>query len=78
MGDSAEAAQMEEVRQRAKSRLSLSGLAQDVKAEVLTLASIALPVSQKYLHLTAEEMLKENTAGCKNLEVSLFLILDLM
>lgn len=69
MGDSAESAQMEEVRQRAKLRLSLSGLAQDVKAEVLTLASIALPVSQKYLHLTAEEMLKENTAGCKNLEV---------
>uniref|UniRef100_A0A3B5M8C5 RBR-type E3 ubiquitin transferase n=1 Tax=Xiphophorus couchianus TaxID=32473 RepID=A0A3B5M8C5_9TELE len=57
---------MEEVRQRAQSLLSSSGLAQDVKAEVLTLASISLPVSEKYRHLTAEEMLKENTAGRNN------------
>ncbi|XP_014916789.1 E3 ubiquitin-protein ligase RNF31 isoform X1 [Poecilia latipinna] len=70
MSSSAESIQMEEVRQRAQSLLSSSGLAQDVKAEVLTLASISLPVSEKYRHLTAEEMLKENTAGRNNLEVS--------
>ncbi|XP_047205214.1 E3 ubiquitin-protein ligase RNF31 [Girardinichthys multiradiatus] len=69
MSDSPESVQMEEVRQRAQSLLSSSGSAQDVKAEVLTLASIALPVSEKYLRLTAEEMLKENTAGRSNLEV---------
>ncbi|XP_043960918.1 E3 ubiquitin-protein ligase RNF31 [Gambusia affinis] len=70
MSGSAESVQMEEVRQRAQSLLSSSGLAQDVKAEVLTLASISLPVSEKYRHLTAEEMLKENTAGRNNLEAS--------
>ncbi|XP_014868890.1 PREDICTED: E3 ubiquitin-protein ligase RNF31 [Poecilia mexicana] len=70
MSGSAESLQMEEVRQRAQSLLSSSGLAQDVKAEVLTLASLSLPVSEKYCHLTAEEMLKENTAGRNNLEVS--------
>uniref|UniRef100_A0A3Q2U137 Ring finger protein 31 n=1 Tax=Fundulus heteroclitus TaxID=8078 RepID=A0A3Q2U137_FUNHE len=63
MGDSPESVQMEEVRQTAQSLLASSGSAQDVKAQVLTLASIALPVSEKYRHLTAEEMLKENTAG---------------
>ncbi|XP_054915454.1 E3 ubiquitin-protein ligase RNF31 isoform X2 [Poeciliopsis prolifica] len=70
MSGSAESVQLEEVRQRARSLLSSSGLAQDVKAEVLTLASISLPVSEKYRHLTAEEMLKENTAGRNSLEVS--------
>ncbi|KAM4719165.1 E3 ubiquitin-protein ligase RNF31 isoform 2-T2 [Anableps anableps] len=67
---SLESVQMEEVRQRAQSLLSSLGSAQDVKAEVLTLASIALPVSEKYRHLTADEMLKENTAGCNSVEVS--------
>ncbi|KAM4544175.1 E3 ubiquitin-protein ligase RNF31 [Fundulus diaphanus] len=69
MGDSPESVQMEEVRQTAQSLLASSGLAQDVKAQVLTLASIALPVSEKYRHLTAEEMLKENTAGRSKPEV---------
>ncbi|XP_038160828.1 E3 ubiquitin-protein ligase RNF31 isoform X1 [Cyprinodon tularosa] len=69
MSNSAESVQMEEVRLRAQSLLSSSGSAQDVKAEVLTLASIALPVSEKYLHLTAEEMLRENTVGRHKLEV---------
>lgn len=69
MSNSAESIQMEEVRLRAQSLLSSSGSAQDVKAEVLTLASIALPVSEKYLHLTAEEMLRENTVGRHKLEV---------
>ncbi|XP_035985685.1 E3 ubiquitin-protein ligase RNF31 [Fundulus heteroclitus] len=69
MGDSPESVQMEEVRQTAQSLLASSGSAQDVKAQVLTLASIALPVSEKYRHLTAEEMLKENTAGRSKPEV---------
>lgn len=61
--------QMDDVRLRAQSLLSSSGSAQDVKAEVQTMASIPLPVSEKYRHLTAEAMLKENTAGRSKQEV---------
>ncbi|XP_017269594.1 E3 ubiquitin-protein ligase RNF31 isoform X2 [Kryptolebias marmoratus] len=56
-------AQMDEVRQRAQSLLLSSGLAQDVRADVQTMAAIALPVSEKYVHLAAEAMLRENTTG---------------
>uniref|UniRef100_A0A672GYE2 Uncharacterized protein n=1 Tax=Salarias fasciatus TaxID=181472 RepID=A0A672GYE2_SALFA len=54
---------MDEVRLRARSLLSSSGLAQDVKAEVQTMAAFPLPPSEKYRHLAAEAMLKENTGG---------------
>ncbi|XP_037549700.1 E3 ubiquitin-protein ligase RNF31 [Nematolebias whitei] len=63
MSSSPASVQMDEVRQRAQLLLTSSGSAQDVKADVQTMASIALPFSEKYRHLTAEAMLKENTAG---------------
>ncbi|XP_029935669.1 E3 ubiquitin-protein ligase RNF31-like [Myripristis murdjan] len=55
--------QLEELRRRAVSRLSSSGSAQDVKAEVLAMASLALAPSEKYRHIAAEAMLRENAAG---------------
>ncbi|XP_061569952.1 E3 ubiquitin-protein ligase RNF31-like isoform X2 [Cololabis saira] len=58
------AVQMDEVRSRARSLLLSSGSAQDVKAEIQTMASVPLPVAEKYGHVTAEAMLRENTAGC--------------
>ncbi|XP_029955451.1 E3 ubiquitin-protein ligase RNF31 [Salarias fasciatus] len=69
MSASAASAQMDEVRLRARSLLSSSGLAQDVKAEVQTMAAFPLPPSEKYRHLAAEAMLKENTAGDSEQEV---------
>ncbi|KAI4806576.1 hypothetical protein KUCAC02_017395 [Chaenocephalus aceratus] len=57
--------QMDEVRIRSQSLLSASGVAQDVKAEVQTMATIALPLSEKYRHIGVEAILKENTA-CRN------------
>uniref|UniRef100_A0A1A7WQR4 Uncharacterized protein n=1 Tax=Iconisemion striatum TaxID=60296 RepID=A0A1A7WQR4_9TELE len=61
--------QMDEVRQKARSVLSSSGSAQDVKADVQTMAAIALPVSEKYRHLPAETMLRENTENRTRQEV---------
>uniref|UniRef100_UPI003AAF2CF6 E3 ubiquitin-protein ligase RNF31-like n=1 Tax=Centroberyx gerrardi TaxID=166262 RepID=UPI003AAF2CF6 len=55
-------AQLEEVRRRAMSHLSSSGSAQDVKAEVQAMAGLPLSLSDKYRHITAEDMLRENTA----------------
>ncbi|XP_034998147.1 E3 ubiquitin-protein ligase RNF31-like isoform X1 [Hippoglossus stenolepis] len=69
MSSSSLSVQMDEVRRRAQSVLSSSGVAQDVKADVQTMASIALPLSEKYRHLTAEEMLRENTASRSKQEV---------
>ncbi|CAN9506077.1 unnamed protein product [Ophioblennius macclurei] len=62
-------AQMDEVRRKARSLLTSSGSAQDVKAEVQTMAAFPLPPSEKYCHLPAEGMLKENTAGLSEQEV---------
>uniref|UniRef100_A0AAQ4QE25 PUB domain-containing protein n=1 Tax=Gasterosteus aculeatus aculeatus TaxID=481459 RepID=A0AAQ4QE25_GASAC len=53
--------QMEELRRRSQSLLSSSGSAQDVKAEVQTMAGVLLPLSEKYRLLGAETMLRENT-----------------
>ncbi|XP_045924586.1 E3 ubiquitin-protein ligase RNF31-like [Micropterus dolomieu] len=61
--------QMEEVRRRFQSLLSSSGSVQDVKAEVQTMASIPLPLSEKYRHFGAEAMLRENTSGHNRQEV---------
>ncbi|XP_044196314.1 E3 ubiquitin-protein ligase RNF31-like [Thunnus albacares] len=68
MNGSPASVQMDEVRRRAQSLLSSSGSAQDVKAEVQKMAGIPLPPSEKYLHFTAEAMLRENTAGCSRHE----------
>lgn len=65
--------QMDEVRRRAQSLLSSSGSAQDVKAEVQAMAAIPLLVSEKYCHMTAEAILRENTAGCSKSEVFSFI-----
>ena len=73
MSSSSLSVQMDEVRRRAQSVLSSSGVAQDVKADVQTMASIALPLSEKYRHLTAEDMLRENTASRSKQEVTFLL-----
>lgn len=61
--------QMDEVRRRAQSLLSSSGSAQDVRTEVQTMATIPLPLSEKYRHFMAEAMLRENTADRSKHEV---------
>lgn len=61
--------EMDEVRRRAQSLLSSSGSAQDVKAEVQTMASLALPPSEKYCQLPVEDMLRSNSAGRNRLQV---------
>lgn len=61
--------QMDEVRRRAQSILSISGSAQDVKTEVQTIANIPLPLSEKYQHLEVENILRENTEGNNSQEV---------
>ncbi|XP_022623487.1 E3 ubiquitin-protein ligase RNF31 [Seriola dumerili] len=68
MSSSSPTVEMDEVRSRAQSLLSSSGSAQNVKTEVQTMAGIALPLSEKYHHLTAEAMLTENTADRNRLE----------
>ncbi|XP_068566398.1 E3 ubiquitin-protein ligase RNF31-like [Cebidichthys violaceus] len=65
MSSSPASVQMEEVRRRSQSLLSSSGSAQDVKEEVQTMASVLLPLSEKYRHLGVEAMLREN-AACRN------------
>ncbi|TNN36365.1 E3 ubiquitin-protein ligase RNF31 [Liparis tanakae] len=62
---SPESVQMEELRRRSQALLSSSGSAQDVKAEVQTMAALPLPLSEKYRHLGVEAMLAENTT-CRN------------
>lgn len=69
MSSSPPSVQMEEVRRRAQSVLSVSGCAQDVKADVQTMANICLPLSEKYRLLEAETILRENTAGNSSQEV---------
>nr|XP_046226825.1 E3 ubiquitin-protein ligase RNF31-like [Scatophagus argus] len=69
MSGSPASVQMDEVRRRSQSLLSFSGSAQDVKADVQTMASIPLPLSEKYRHFGVEAMLRENTAGRNRDEV---------
>lgn len=69
MSTSPASVQMDEVRGRAQSLLSSSGSAQSVKADVQAMASVALPLSEKYLHVPAEVMLKENAVGRNKQEV---------
>lgn len=60
---------MDEIRRRAQSVLSISGSAQEVKTEVLTMANTSLPLSEKYRHLEVETILRENTEGNNSQEV---------
>lgn len=69
MSGSPASVQMDEVRRRSESVLSVSGSAQDVKADVQTMAGLSLPPSEKYRHLGVEAMLRENTTGGSRLEV---------
>ncbi|KAG7231308.1 hypothetical protein INR49_012148 [Caranx melampygus] len=61
--------EMDEVRSRAQSLLSSSGSAQNVKSEVQAMAGINLPLSEKYHHLAAETMLRENVTAHSKQEV---------
>lgn len=69
MCSSLSSVQMDEVRRRAQSILSISGSAQDVKTEVQTIANISLPLSEKYQHLEVKNILRENTEGNNSQEV---------
>ncbi|CAL9697594.1 unnamed protein product [Knipowitschia caucasica] len=60
---------MEEVRQRAQVSLLKTGQAQDARADVQHLARLSAPLSQKYVHLRAGAMLRENTEGKSHQEV---------
>ncbi|XP_028290354.1 E3 ubiquitin-protein ligase RNF31-like isoform X2 [Gouania willdenowi] len=60
---------MEELRRSAQTLLSSSGLPQSVKAEVQAMADSPLPLSEKFQHLTAENMLRENCVGSTKQEV---------
>lgn len=66
MSDVQPSVQLEEVRRRARSLLCS---AQDVKAVVQTMAGLPLPPSDKYRHLPADAMLRENTAVRSRQEV---------
>lgn len=69
MSSSPASVQMDDVRRRAQSALSLSGSALDVKADVQTMANMPLPPSEKYRHLGVEVMLRENTDQATRQEV---------
>ncbi|KAM4606355.1 E3 ubiquitin-protein ligase RNF31-like [Polymixia lowei] len=70
MSSSEAASQLVEVKRSAMSHLSSSGSAQDVKAEVQAMANLPLPLSEKYHHVTAEAMVRENTAGNNRQQVT--------
>lgn len=55
--------QFEEIRRRAKSRLALSGSIPEIRADVTTMAEMALPLSKRYHHINAEKMVLENAVG---------------
>ncbi|XP_056155351.1 E3 ubiquitin-protein ligase RNF31 [Lampris incognitus] len=69
MSSSPSAAKLEEERRRAVSYLSSSGSAQDVKSEIQTMANIPLALSDKYLHIPAEAMLRDNVVSQNRQEV---------
>lgn len=69
MCSSPSSVEMDEIRRKAQSVLSISGSAQDVKTEVLTMANTSLPLSEKYRHLEVETILRENTEGSNSQEV---------
>lgn len=69
MCSSPSSVEMDEIRRRAQSVLSISGSAQDVKTEVQTMANTSLPLSEKYQHLEVETILRENTEGNTSQEV---------
>ena len=66
---SSSVSELEDVRRRAESLLSISGLAQDVKVDVQTMANVPLPLSEKYRHIKAKTMVMENAAWASRQEV---------
>ncbi|KAJ8268636.1 hypothetical protein COCON_G00138080 [Conger conger] len=56
-------AQLDQVMGRGQACLSSSGSAQEVRADVVAMANIPLPLSAKYRHVAAETMVAENGAG---------------
>ncbi|XP_048866204.1 LOW QUALITY PROTEIN: E3 ubiquitin-protein ligase RNF31 [Brienomyrus brachyistius] len=55
--------QLEEMRAKAEARLSATGSSTEVKADILAMADIPLPLSAKYRHIAAEAMVEGNGAG---------------
>lgn len=70
MCSSPSSVEMDEIRRKAQSVLSISGSAQDVRTEVLTMANTSLPLSEKYQHIEVETILRENTEGNNSQEVN--------
>ncbi|KPP65194.1 E3 ubiquitin-protein ligase RNF31-like, partial [Scleropages formosus] len=72
-------AQLDEMRSRAEAHLSSTGSAQEVKADVLAIANIPLPLSAKYCHIAGEALVTSNALwnnGTNNLPfINLFLSL---
>ncbi|XP_036374742.1 E3 ubiquitin-protein ligase RNF31 [Megalops cyprinoides] len=60
--------QLEELRGEAEAVLSSTGSAQEVKKDVLLMANIPLPLSAKYRHIAAENMVAENSMGSNRQE----------
>ncbi|XP_018589493.1 E3 ubiquitin-protein ligase RNF31 isoform X2 [Scleropages formosus] len=56
-------AQLDEMRSRAEAHLSSTGSAQEVKADVLAIANIPLPLSAKYCHIAGEALVTSNGTG---------------
>lgn len=63
-------AELEEVRSRAEACLSSPCSAQEVRTGVCAMANFPLPPAVKYQQISAEAMLKENSAGNNKKEVS--------
>lgn len=78
MSSSPLSVQMDEVRRRAQSLLSSTGSAQEVKADVQTMAGISLPPSEKYQRVMAEAVLRENTADRSKQEVNFYIHIELV
>lgn len=62
-------AQLEEMRAKAVARLSATGSSTEVKADIVAMADIPLPLSAKYRHIAAEAMVEGNGARESHHEV---------
>ncbi|XP_026887738.2 E3 ubiquitin-protein ligase RNF31 isoform X2 [Electrophorus electricus] len=62
-------AQFEELKARAESCLATSGSVQKVRPFITAMAETAVPVSTRYQHIPAENIIKENIAGKNQKEV---------
>ncbi|MFT7800099.1 E3 ubiquitin-protein ligase RNF31-like isoform X1 [Arapaima gigas] len=62
-------AQLEEMRGRTEAHLSSTGSALEVKANVLAMANLPLPLSAKYRHIAGEALVVDNGTGDSQPEI---------